>query len=70
MNITPQVETAEMSEADLDNIAGGLSVGAGAGAGAYVDVASVASVCAGVGAGVGVEVEGVSADVAAQVSAL
>ncbi|MEU0738449.1 hypothetical protein [Streptomyces sp. NPDC006134] len=66
MNITPQVETAEMTEADLDNIAGGLSVGASAGV--FVDVASIAAV--GVGVGVGVDVEGVSADVAARVAAL
>ncbi|CQR62545.1 type A2 lantipeptide [Streptomyces leeuwenhoekii] len=66
MNLTPQVETAEMSEADLDNIAGGLA--AGASAGVFAEVDAVAAVCAGVG--VGVNVEGVSADVVAHVAAL
>ncbi|MEV5885139.1 hypothetical protein AB0L74_20810 [Streptomyces sp. NPDC052020] len=66
MNLTPQVETAEMSEADLDNIAGGLA--AGASAGVFAEVGSLLTVCAGVGAGV--NVEGVSADVAAHVTAL
>ncbi|MFF9126925.1 type A2 lantipeptide [Streptomyces sp. NPDC014889] len=28
MNHTPQVETAEISDADLDNVSGGLSVNA------------------------------------------
>ncbi|MEU7380376.1 type A2 lantipeptide [Streptomyces sp. NPDC088337] len=28
MNPTPQVETAEISDADLDNVSGGLSVNA------------------------------------------
>ena len=28
MNSTPQVETAEISDADLDNVSGGLSVNA------------------------------------------
>ncbi|AJP03248.1 hypothetical protein TU94_18990 [Streptomyces cyaneogriseus subsp. noncyanogenus] len=66
VNLTPQVETAEMSEADLDNIAGGLA--AGASAGVFAEVDAVAAVCAGVG--VGVNVEGVSADVVAHVAAL
>lgn len=64
MNQTPRIETAEMSDADLDNIAGGLAVGASAGV--FVDVASIATI--GVGVGVDAAVEGVSADVAARVA--
>ncbi|MFI6205444.1 hypothetical protein ACIBAI_03480 [Streptomyces sp. NPDC051041] len=61
MNIAPQVETAELSDADLDNVAGGhAGVDAGAAAGLYVEAGNVGVAA---GAGAGVQVEGVSADV-------
>ncbi|MGQ5224718.1 hypothetical protein ACW69C_28260 [Streptomyces sp. MN3] len=36
MNFVPQVETAEISDADLDNVSGGQSVSAGIDAGVAV----------------------------------
>ncbi|MGC0375643.1 hypothetical protein [Streptomyces sp. SAI-229] len=36
MNFVPQVETAEISDADLDNVSGGQSVSAGVDAGVAV----------------------------------
>jgi hypothetical protein len=71
MNFAPQMETAEMSDADLDNVAGGQAggslagVGGGGAAGLYVEVGNI-----GIGAGVGASVspEGVSADVVLHVS--
>ncbi|MFF5159848.1 hypothetical protein ACFY3N_27110 [Streptomyces sp. NPDC000348] len=47
MNFVPQVETAEISDADLDNISGGQSVSAGIDAGVAV-VADHGSVGVGV----------------------
>ncbi|WP_030234378.1 MULTISPECIES: hypothetical protein [unclassified Streptomyces] len=66
MALTPQIETAQMSDADLDTIAGGQAggaAGAGAAAGLYVET-TAASVTAGLGGGVGLAVspEGVAAD--------
>ncbi|GHH89554.1 hypothetical protein [Streptomyces capillispiralis] len=64
MNFASQVETAEISDADLDAVSGGQSVSAGldaavavttaggsAGVGAYAEVGPL-SVCAGVGGSV------------------
>ncbi|MFI2378204.1 hypothetical protein ACH5AO_24565 [Streptomyces sp. NPDC018964] len=47
MNFVPQVETAEISDADLDNVSGGQSVSAGIDAGVAV-VADHGSVGVGV----------------------
>ncbi|MEU7057146.1 type A2 lantipeptide [Streptomyces sp. NPDC046197] len=57
MNSTPQVETVEISDADLDNVSGGLSVNALGTATGLVD--GVAPVTGLVGTGVGT-VEGVT----------
>jgi hypothetical protein len=66
MAFTPQIETAHMSDAELDTIAGGQAggaAGAGTAAGLYVET-SAAGVNAGVGGGVGLAVspQGVAAD--------
>ncbi|MER7401711.1 hypothetical protein ABT373_04290 [Streptomyces sp. NPDC000070] len=67
MAFTPQIETAQMSDAELDTIAGGqaggVAAGAGAAAGVYVET-SAAGVNAGVGGGLGLAVspQGVAAD--------
>lgn len=67
MAFTPQIETVQMSDAELDTIAGGqaggVAAGAGAAAGLYVET-SAAGVNAGVGGGVGLAVspQGVAAD--------
>ncbi|MBR8643199.1 hypothetical protein KEF29_37370 [Streptomyces tuirus] len=65
MNLVPQVESAEISDLDLDTIAGGqaggspVGIAAGGAAGLYVEAGPV-----GVGAGVGASVspQGVAAD--------
>ncbi|MBA2810062.1 hypothetical protein E0500_022345 [Streptomyces sp. KM273126] len=64
MNLTPQVATAEMSDADLDNVSGGLA--AGVSGGLFLDTP-----LAGVGAGVtaGASAEGVGAGLGAGVHA-
>lgn len=64
MNLVPQVDTAEISDADLDQVSGGLAGGVdaeaglavtasagAAGAGLYVEAGPL-SVCAGLGASV------------------
>ncbi|GAA3164431.1 MULTISPECIES: hypothetical protein [Streptomyces] len=64
MNFASQVETAEISDADLDNVSGGHAIAAGvdaavavttaggsAGVGAYAEVGPL-SVCAGLGGSV------------------
>ncbi|MET9682067.1 MULTISPECIES: hypothetical protein [Streptomyces] len=66
MAFTPQIQTAPMSDAELDTIAGGQAggtAGAGAAAGLYVETSAV-GVNAGVGGGVGLAVspEGIAAD--------
>lgn len=66
MAFTPQIETAHMSDAELDTIAGGQAggaAGAGAAAGLYVET-SAAGVNAGVGGGVGLAAspQGLAAD--------
>ncbi|MFJ8541893.1 hypothetical protein ACIRFH_07735 [Streptomyces sp. NPDC093586] len=48
MSLVPQVETAELSDADLDQVSGG-HVGIDAGAGLYAEAGPVAA-CAGLGA--------------------
>ncbi|MEV5435248.1 hypothetical protein AB0K80_04340 [Streptomyces sp. NPDC052682] len=69
MNLVPQVETTEMSDADLDSIAGGqggggtgavVDAGAAGAAGLYVEAGPL---CVGAGAGVAVSPAGVAADV-------
>ncbi|GGZ69485.1 hypothetical protein [Streptomyces bluensis] len=64
MNLTSQVATAEMSDADLDNVSGGLA--AGASGGLFLDTP-----LAGVGAGLmaAASAEGVGAGVGASVHA-
>ncbi|MFI6371601.1 hypothetical protein [Streptomyces sp. NPDC050546] len=65
MNLAPQVETAEISDTDLDTVSGGqaggspVGVGLGAAAGLYAEAGPL-SVAAGLGAGV--TPEGVAAD--------
>lgn len=69
MNLVPQVETAEISDADLDNVSGGLAVSAGvdagvavtatAGVGVYAEAGPL-GICA--GAGASVTPAGVAAD--------
>ncbi|MFE6405412.1 hypothetical protein ACFVOR_00570 [Streptomyces sp. NPDC057837] len=64
MAFTPQIETAPMSDAELDGIAGGQAgVAAGAAAGLYVET-TAAGLTAGVGGGVGLAVspQGIAAD--------
>ncbi|CAL9507925.1 hypothetical protein SUDANB145_03556 [Streptomyces sp. enrichment culture] len=61
MNSAPGIETAEISDADLDNVAGGLNAQAGAGLGVGVS----AGVDADVLAQAGVATDGVSAAVGA-----
>ncbi|MGA5893833.1 hypothetical protein [Streptomyces venetus] len=67
MAFTPQIETAQMSDAELDTIAGGqaggVAAGAGAAAGLYVET-TAAGVTAGVGGGLGLAVspQGVATD--------
>ncbi|WP_338782382.1 hypothetical protein [Streptomyces sp. DG1A-41] len=66
MAFTPQIETAHMSDAELDTIAGGQAggaAGAGAAAGLYVETSAV-GVNAGVGGGVGLAAspQGLAAD--------
>ncbi|CAM5455762.1 hypothetical protein [Streptomyces coeruleorubidus] len=66
MAFTPQIQTAHMSDAELDTIAGGQAggtAGAGAAAGLYVET-TAAGVTAGVGGGLGLAVspQGVGAD--------
>ncbi|WDV53727.1 hypothetical protein PV963_26890 [Streptomyces coeruleorubidus] len=66
MAFTPQIQTAHMSDAELDTIAGGQAggtAGAGAAAGLYVET-SAAGVNAGVGGGVGLAAspQGIAAD--------
>lgn len=41
MNFVPQVETAEISDADLDNVSGGHAVSADAGVAVVADQGSV-----------------------------
>jgi hypothetical protein len=62
MNLAPQIETAEMSDADLDDVSGGQAGGFPAGAGAtgfYVEGGPL-----GVGGGIGAAVspEGIAVD--------
>ncbi|MCG8968603.1 MULTISPECIES: hypothetical protein [Streptomyces] len=62
MNLVPQVETAELSDTDLDQVSGGhvgldagaavFTTGGGVAAGLYAETGPV-SVCAGLGASVG-----------------
>jgi hypothetical protein len=63
MNLVPQVETAEISDADLDDVsggqAGGSPVGLGAAAGVYAEAGPVG---VGGGVGAGVSPQGVAAD--------
>ncbi|MEU1318086.1 hypothetical protein [Streptomyces tibetensis] len=67
MAFTPQIETAQMSDAELDTIAGGqaggATAGAGAAAGLYVET-TAAGLTTGVGGGVGLSVspQGIAAD--------
>lgn len=65
MAFTPQIQTAQMSDAELDSIAGGQAGGAAAGAaaGLYVET-TAAGVTAGVGGGLGLAVspQGIAAD--------
>ncbi|MFE7896578.1 hypothetical protein ACFU3E_03370 [Streptomyces sp. NPDC057424] len=67
MAFTPQIATAQMSDAELDTIAGGQAGGAAAGAGAaaglYVET-TAAGLTTGVGGGVGLTVspQGIAAD--------
>ncbi|CAM5517036.1 hypothetical protein STAFG_3735 [Streptomyces afghaniensis 772] len=66
MAFTPQIQTAHMSDAELDTIAGGQAggtAGAGAAAGLYVET-TAAGVTTGVGGGVGLAVSpaGIAAD--------
>ncbi|MFE6090982.1 hypothetical protein ACFQ7M_03210 [Streptomyces massasporeus] len=65
MAFTPQIQTAQMSDAELDSIAGGQAGGAAAGAaaGLYVETAA-AGLTAGVGGGLGLAVspQGIAAD--------
>ncbi|WP_077796064.1 hypothetical protein [Streptomyces sp. JHA26] len=58
MNLVPQVDTAALSDTDLDQVSGGLAVstvvltsGGSVGAGLYTEAGPV-SVCAGLGASV------------------
>ncbi|MDN0193600.1 hypothetical protein [Streptomyces sp. S.PNR 29] len=63
MNLAPQVHTAQISDADLDDIAGGQAgaspAGLGTAAGFYVEAGPVGI---GGGVGAGVSPEGVAAD--------
>ncbi|MEU6811828.1 hypothetical protein ABZ920_23190 [Streptomyces sp. NPDC046831] len=43
MNLAPQVSTAELSDADLDDVSGGLAVGSSAGLCVETPVAAVAA---------------------------
>ncbi|MFE2093475.1 hypothetical protein [Streptomyces sp. NPDC059460] len=43
MNLAPQVATAEISDADLDNVSGGLAVGGSGGLYAETPAAAVTS---------------------------
>ncbi|MFG3151095.1 hypothetical protein ACGF7W_03505 [Streptomyces sp. NPDC048219] len=59
MNLVPQVDTAALSDTDLDQVSGGLAVstavitsGASVGAGLYAEAGPL-SVCAGLGASAG-----------------
>ncbi|MEU1847763.1 hypothetical protein ABZ499_00415 [Streptomyces sp. NPDC019990] len=66
MAFTPQIQTAQMSDAELDTIAGGQAggaAGADAAAGLYIEN-TAAGVTAGLGGGLGVAVspQGVAAD--------
>ncbi|MFD5738938.1 hypothetical protein ACFXJM_30850 [Streptomyces massasporeus] len=65
MAFTPQIQTAQMSDAELDSIAGGQAGGAAAGAaaGLYVET-TAAGLTAGVGGGLGLAVspQGIAAD--------
>ncbi|GAB2876847.1 hypothetical protein GCM10027074_51170 [Streptomyces deserti] len=68
MNLVPNVETTEISDADLDSISGGqagggavgIDAGAAAAAGLYVEAGAL---CVGGGVGAAVSPAGVSADV-------
>ncbi|MFE1247579.1 hypothetical protein [Streptomyces sp. NPDC058735] len=68
MASTPQIETAQMSDAELDTIAGGQAGGVAAGAGAaalYVETTAVgltAGAGAGGGLGLAVSPQGITAD--------
>ena len=67
MAFTPQIQTAQMSDAELDTIAGGQAGGAGAGAGAaaglYVETtAADTGGEAGGGLGLAVSPQGIAAD--------
>ncbi|MFC7846412.1 hypothetical protein [Streptomyces sp. NPDC057382] len=65
MAFTPQIETALMSDAELDVVAGGLAGGAVAGAAAGLHVETTAAgLTAGVGGGLGLAVspQGIAAD--------
>ncbi|GAA2237558.1 MULTISPECIES: hypothetical protein [Streptomyces] len=64
MAFTPQIQTAQMSDAELDTIAGGQAgAAAGAAAGLYVET-TAAGLTAGVGGGLGLAVSphGIEAD--------
>ncbi|KOX01500.1 hypothetical protein ADK65_09875 [Streptomyces sp. NRRL B-1140] len=66
MAFTPQIETVQMSDAELDTISGGqagVAAGAGAAAGLYVET-TAAGLTTGVGGGVGLAVspQGIEAD--------
>lgn len=64
MAFTPQIATAQMSDAELDTIAGGQAgAAAGAAAGLYVET-TAAGITTGVGGGVGLAVspQGIAAD--------
>lgn len=64
MDFTPQVETAEIADADLDNIAGGLVGGAVNGALGTVDsVAPVSEVTGTVTKATGLDLGGVTGTV-------
>ncbi|MFJ8715077.1 hypothetical protein ACIRD9_18120 [Streptomyces violaceus] len=71
MNLAPQVETAELSDTDLDTVsggqAGGSPAGVGAAAGLYAEVGPL-SVAAGLGAGA--SPQGVAADLNLNAAAL
>ncbi|MFI8193007.1 hypothetical protein ACIF8T_30265 [Streptomyces sp. NPDC085946] len=65
MNLAPQVETAEISDAELDGVSGGqagvhAAAAAGAAAGLHVEAGPL---CLTAGAGAAVSPEGVAADV-------
>ncbi|GAB2721487.1 hypothetical protein [Streptomyces bullii] len=66
MNLVPQVHTTEISDADLDGIAGGQAGGAvaanAAGAGAAGLYVEAGPLCAGAGVGLAASPAGIAAD--------